>query len=83
MSRFALILVALAALSLITAPVFAHDVGHFGHNHFGHSHFNGFGYNSWGGLHYHNVYHPTYSHWTPNQGWHTHGHYHTVPHFTW
>jgi hypothetical protein len=32
-------------------------------------------------VHYDHVYHPDYSHWTPYQGWHSHGHYHAVPHF--
>ncbi|MER3415810.1 MAG: hypothetical protein C4297_06310 [Gemmataceae bacterium] len=25
------------------------------------------------------IYHPTSLHWTPDIGWHTHGHYHVVP----
>jgi hypothetical protein len=33
-------------------------------------------------VHYHKVYHPEYSHWTPWRGWHTHGHYDRVPHYT-
>jgi hypothetical protein len=28
------------------------------------------------------VYHPEYSHWTPLQGYHSHGHYDLVPHVT-
>jgi hypothetical protein len=51
-----------------------------------------FGYGGYGGyngpvyhapsLHYDRVYHPTYSHWTPSRGFHTHGHTHIVPHYT-
>ena len=33
-------------------------------------------------VHYDRVYHPTTSHWTPWRGWHTHGHYDYVPHYT-
>jgi len=33
-------------------------------------------------MHYDRVYHPEYQHWTPNRGWHTHGHYDLVPHYT-
>lgn len=33
-------------------------------------------------VHYDEVYHPEYSHWTPLRGWHTHGHYDLVPHVT-
>jgi hypothetical protein len=33
-------------------------------------------------VHYDRVYHPTQVHWTPNSGWHTHGHYDVVPHYT-
>lgn len=33
-------------------------------------------------LHYDEVYHPEYSHWTPLRGFHTHGHYDLVPHVT-
>lgn len=33
-------------------------------------------------VHYDRVYHPEYQHWTPNRGWHTHGHYDLVPHYT-
>ncbi len=33
-------------------------------------------------VHYDRVYHPTHLHWTPSSGWHTHGHYDVVPHFT-
>jgi hypothetical protein len=33
-------------------------------------------------VHYHRVYHPEYSHWTPHRGLHTHGHYDYVPHYT-
>jgi hypothetical protein len=35
-----------------------------------------------GGVHYDRVYHPEYSHWTPFQGFHTHGHYDVTPHAT-
>jgi hypothetical protein len=56
----------------------------------------GYGYNSHSGygggfggygsgyhppsVHYHQVYHPTSAHWTPDIGYHTHGHYHYLPH---
>ncbi|HEY8505139.1 MAG TPA: hypothetical protein VIL46_11195 [Gemmataceae bacterium] len=33
-------------------------------------------------VHYDRVYHPTRTHWTPLRGWHTHGHYDVVPHYT-
>jgi hypothetical protein len=33
-------------------------------------------------VHYHRVYHPTRTHWTPGRGWHTHGHFDHVPHYT-
>jgi hypothetical protein len=33
-------------------------------------------------LHYDSVYHHEYSHWTPYRGWHSHGHYDLVPHYT-
>lgn len=33
-------------------------------------------------VHYDRVYHPEYSHWTPSRGYHTHGHYDVVPHYT-
>src|SRR5688572_9254323 len=55
------------------------------HHHHGHSHR---GYRSsgpiWHGpsVHYDSYYHHDYSHWTPGRGWHSHGHYHTVPHYT-
>jgi hypothetical protein len=32
-------------------------------------------------VHYDRVYHPTYSHWTRSRGYHSHGHYDTVPHY--
>lgn len=35
-----------------------------------------------GSVHLHRTYHPTSSHWTPGGGFHTHGHYDYVPHFT-
>jgi hypothetical protein len=33
-------------------------------------------------LHFHRTYHHDYDHWTPQQGWHSHGHYHYTPHYT-
>lgn len=33
-------------------------------------------------LHFDTYYHHDYYHWTPWRGWHSHGHTHTVPHFT-
>lgn len=33
-------------------------------------------------VHYDRVFHPTYTHWTPGGGVHSHGHYDTVPHYT-
>jgi hypothetical protein len=80
MKSFILTLVALAALMFTAAPAMAggHHGHHHNHGHHGHRHGH-FG----GSLHFHKVYHPTYLHWTPYQGWHTHGHYHTVPHFGW
>jgi hypothetical protein len=32
-------------------------------------------------MHYDRVYHPTYRHWTPQRGLHTHGHYDYAPHY--
>ena len=32
-------------------------------------------------VHYDQVYHPEYLHWTPGRGVHTHGHYDVVPHY--
>ena len=32
-------------------------------------------------VHYHRTYHRDYDHWTPRQGWHSHGHYHYQPHY--
>jgi hypothetical protein len=71
---------------LATVPqVQAHD-GHF-HGGYSGGYWNG-GYNftkpiyHQPSLHFHRVYHPTRLHWTPNRGWHTHGHVDIVPHFT-
>lgn len=33
-------------------------------------------------LHYDSVYHADYYHWTPSGGFHSHGHYDSVPHYT-
>lgn len=33
-------------------------------------------------IHFDRQYHADYYHWTPGRGLHTHGHYHTVPHYT-
>jgi hypothetical protein len=52
-------------------------VGHRGHGRFG---YDGPVYHA-PSVHYHRVYHPEYSHWTPYRGWHTHGHYDHVPHY--
>lgn len=57
----------------------------FGHGH-GHGHFGGFGgfatpvYHP-PSFHFDTIYHHDYYHWTPLRGWHSHGHFHTVPHF--
>lgn len=58
----------------------------------GYSSYAGFGYGGYGGyngpvyhapsVHLDSVYHPEYSHWTPGRGFHTHGHYDLVPHYT-
>lgn len=32
-------------------------------------------------VHYDEVYHETYRHWTPFRGWHSHGHVDVVPHY--
>ena len=63
-----------------------HNSHHGGHNshHGGHGHSHG--WNSGPiyhgpSVHYDKVYHPTSTHWTPWQGWHTHGHYDYVPHY--
>lgn len=85
MKSIALTLVALAALMFTTAPAMAgghHHGGHHHGGHHGHSNFNHGGHFG-GSLHFHSFYHPTHTHWTPSQGWHTHGHTHTVPHFGW
>ncbi len=56
----------------------------FGYGHSHHSH-SLYGYNGpiyhRPSVHYHRVYHPTRSHWTPGRGWHTHGHIDYVPHY--
>jgi hypothetical protein len=70
MKRIVLALFALAALAIFSSSA---QAGHW-HGHFGHYH--------GPSLHYHKVYHPTTLHWTPYRGWHTHGHYHVVPHYT-
>jgi hypothetical protein len=61
-------------------------------DHF-HGGFGGYGggYGGYGGysqpifhgpsVHLDPVYHATSSHWTPSQGWHTHGHIDYVPHY--
>src|SRR5688572_5301283 len=59
--------------------------GHAGHGH-SHGYYRG-GYGSGPiyhgpSLHYDRVYHHEYSHWTPRRGWHSHGHYDHVPHYT-
>jgi hypothetical protein len=33
-------------------------------------------------VHLHRTYHHDYFHWTPVDGWHSHGHFHVEPHFT-
>lgn len=33
-------------------------------------------------MHYDRTYHRDYSHWTPGRGYHSHGHYHSRPHYT-
>lgn len=33
-------------------------------------------------VHYDRVYYPEYHHWTPDLGYHSHGHYDYVPHYT-
>jgi hypothetical protein len=81
MKRIVLALFALAALSMFTASAQAHGFGHnHGHNH-GHIH-GRIGHFHAPSLHFHRVYHPTHLHWTPNRGWHTHGHFDLVPHYT-
>jgi hypothetical protein len=76
MKRIVLVLLALGAFSMFTASAEAHGPKGHGHFHGGHGHFHA------PSLHFHRVYHPTHLHWTPSRGWHTHGHVHTVPHFT-
>lgn len=52
----------------------------------GYGGYGGYGYNGpvyhAPSVHYDRVYHPERTHWTPNRGWHTHGHFDLVPHYT-
>lgn len=95
MNRFILAAAAVVALGLFSAsPANAQYSRYHGHGanpvprHYSNYGSNyGFNYNSGPvyhapSLHYDSVYHPTYSHWTPGRGLHTHGHYDLVPHFT-
>jgi hypothetical protein len=80
------LIVALATFALAVVSGFSSEAqagGVYGHHrHHAHS------YNRSGpiyhgpSVHYDTYYHHEYSHWTPWRGWHSHGHYDTVPHYT-
>ncbi len=98
MKRTALILAVLAVVGLATSSVQAGGpYGYGGHNHGWHGGGYGGGYGGYGGgygggfrapiyhgpsVHYDRQYHADYSHWTPGRGFHSHGHYDIVPHYT-
>ena len=87
MKRTITTLAMLTVLCLTTTAAVAGPYGYSGGNGYGNSYGRGFGgyqgpsYRA-PAVHFDRVYHPTTSHWTPSRGYHTHGHYDSVPHFT-
>ena len=94
MKRFMLAVMALSGLAFAATPASAQQYGYqggWGSQQYGQS---GYGYNAVYGyrqsgpvyhppsVHQDQVYHPTRTHWTPFRGFHTHGHYDSVPHYT-
>ncbi len=88
-------LLVLAALT-VAGVLSSENSAQAGDNHRSHSHYSGrvHGHPSYyanqrsgpiyhaPSVHYHSQYHHEYSHWTPYRGWHSHGHYDAVPHYT-
>jgi hypothetical protein len=81
--------VAVVGLSAAAAPASADwgiSIGNFGYyngsgGYGGNRGYGGYGGYNRGSMHYDRVYHG-YSHWTPGRGYHSHGHYDYVPHYT-
>ena len=63
---------------------------YYGNAHRSHSGYNSRSYSNYRSgpvyhapnLHYDRTYHADSLHWTPGRGLHTHGHYHSTPHYT-
>jgi hypothetical protein len=93
----ALGLAVLLAASGSATPVQAADHAIRLHRHSSHGHFHGGGRHwhghgghghRWSGSFYHRpsvhfdaLWHHEYDHWSPRRGWHSHGHYDSVPHY--
>lgn len=94
----AAVVVGLGALSMTSEAEAQHgrysrgghssNYGHSQGNHYGHGHGNAYGHRGRSpiyhppSVHYHQRYHADYYHWTPSRGFHSHGHYDLVPHYT-
>lgn len=90
MRRFITTAAVLAIVCLVSSTA---QAGPYGYGYGGYGGGYGGYRGGWGGgyrqpiyhapsVHFDRVYHPTYSHWTPGRGYHTHGHYDVVPHVT-
>jgi len=89
MRKFAITLAVLAVCGLAASTAQAGGpYGGYGYGGYG-GYGGGFGYGCYRGpiyhapsVHFDRQYHVDYQHWTPGRGFHTHGHYHNVPHYT-